>query len=185
MEDHSQRILAASLGTKFLARRVQERSSTATSFLEQISSAGVRHVPREPEVTAREWESFKAEAAHDPELACMHRDGQCRKAVMWYVHHLPELTKEVIRDRASLPPRSFATCRMRSEHSRRRSLAQADTLSCTQPLVLTSQIRRKFLFSVPGIIVLPETFSTDSLNANIDMTTLPTVFERKDSMLIL
>ena len=37
MEDHSQRILPASLGTKFLARRVQERSFTATSFREPIS----------------------------------------------------------------------------------------------------------------------------------------------------
>ena len=33
----------------------------------------------------------------------------CCKAVMWYVHHLPESTKEVIRDRASLPSRRFAT----------------------------------------------------------------------------
>ena len=61
---------------------LQERSSTATSFREQISSTDVRHVPRELEVIAREWESFNAEAAHDRELACMHRDGQCRKAVM-------------------------------------------------------------------------------------------------------
>ena len=30
------------------------------------------------------------ETAHDPELACMHRDGHCRKTVMWYAHHLPE-----------------------------------------------------------------------------------------------
>ena len=37
MEDHSQCILPASLGTKFLARRVQERSFTATSFREPIS----------------------------------------------------------------------------------------------------------------------------------------------------
>ena len=109
MEDHSQHILAASLGTKFLARRVQERSFTATSFREQISSADVRHVPRELEVIAREWESFNAEDAHDLELACMHRDGHCRKAVMRYVHHLQQLTKEVIRDKASLHPRRFAT----------------------------------------------------------------------------
>ena len=40
-------------------------------------TADVRHVPRELEVTVREWESFNAEAAHDPELACMHRDGHC------------------------------------------------------------------------------------------------------------
>ena len=67
----------------------------------------------------------------------MHRDGHCRKEVMWYVQHLPEPTKEVVRDRASLPPRKFATIsrwrnnmRVCSEPSRRRSLAQADTLSC-------------------------------------------------------
>ena len=69
----------------------------------------MRHVPRELEVTAREWESLNAEAARDSELACMHRDGHCRKAMMWYVHHLPESMKEVIRDRASLPSRRFAT----------------------------------------------------------------------------
>ena len=33
----------------------------------------------------------------------MHRDGHCREAVMWYVHHLPESLKEVITDKASLP----------------------------------------------------------------------------------
>ena len=58
---------------------------------------------------AREWESLNTEAACDPELACMHRDGHCRKAMMWYVHHLPESMKEVIKDRASLSSRRFAT----------------------------------------------------------------------------
>merc|ERR1711916_129174 len=38
-------------------------------------TADVRHVPRELEVMAREWESLNAEAARDPELARMHRDG--------------------------------------------------------------------------------------------------------------
>jgi len=66
-------------------------------------TADVRHVPRELEVMAREWESLNAEAARDPELARMHRDGHCHEAVMWYVHHLPESMKEVIRDKASLP----------------------------------------------------------------------------------
>ena len=37
MEDRSQRIQAASLGTKLLARWVQERSFTTTSFREPIS----------------------------------------------------------------------------------------------------------------------------------------------------
>ena len=60
---------------------------------------------------------------------------------------------------------------------------------------LNSQIRLKFPFSVPDSLVLPETFSIDSLNAHIkvfmttdtlrisqlfkDMTTLPTVFEAR------
>ena len=72
-------------------------------------TADVRYVPRELEVIAREWESLNAEAAHDPELACMHRDGHSRKAMIWYVHHLPESMKEVIRDKASLSSRRFAT----------------------------------------------------------------------------
>ena len=125
-QDHSQRILAASLGTKFLARRVQERD-----FHRNVISGA--------------YFTADVEAAHDPELACMHRDGHCRKAVMWYVHHLPESMKEVIRDRASLHLADLSqslvgetTCRVRSGPSRRRSLAQADTLSCTQPLVLIS-----------------------------------------------
>ena len=129
MEDHSQHILAASLGTKFLARRVQERCSTATSFREQISSADVRHVPRELEVIAREWESFNAEAAHDPELACTHRDGQCHKAMMWYVHHLPELTKEVIGTERPCPfavlPHAVCAASIRGEgHLRKLTLCR-------------------------------------------------------------
>ena len=52
-------------------------------------TADVRHVPRELEVMPREWESLNAKA----ELACMHRDGHCLEAVMWYVHHLLEWVK--------------------------------------------------------------------------------------------
>ena len=37
----------------------------------------------------RKWESLNAKA----ELARMHRDGHCHEAVMWCVHHLPELMK--------------------------------------------------------------------------------------------
>ena len=44
---------------------------------------------------------------------------------------------------------------------------------------LNLQIRLKFLFSVPGIRVLTETLSIDSLNTYIDMTTWPTVFEAR------
>ena len=38
----------------------------------------------------------------------MHRDDTVAKAVVWHVLHLPESTKEAIRDRASLPSRRFA-----------------------------------------------------------------------------
>ena len=73
-------------------------------------TADVRHVPRELEVTVREWESLNAEVARDPEPARLHRDGHCREGVMWYVHHLLESMKEVLKDKASLPPalRRFA-----------------------------------------------------------------------------
>ena len=78
-QDHSQRILAASLGTKFLARRVQERDFHRNVISGADFTADVRYVPRELEVIAREWESLNAEAAHDPELACMHRDRHCAR----------------------------------------------------------------------------------------------------------
>ena len=81
----------------------------------------MRHVPRELEVIARERESLKAKVAHDPELACMHRDGHCRKAMMWYVHHLPESMKEVIRDTASLSSRRLATISLVGENTRSES----------------------------------------------------------------
>ena len=97
------------------------------------ATTDVSRVPREL-VVVREWESLNAKA----ELARMHRDGHCLEAVMWYVHHFPDSTKEVIRDRASLLPRRFATISRWRNNMRRRSLAQADTLSCTQPLVPTS-----------------------------------------------
>ena len=40
--------------------------------------------------------------ARDPEPVRKHRDGHCHEGVMWYVHHLPELLKEVITDKTSL-----------------------------------------------------------------------------------
>ena len=58
------------------------------------------------------------------------------------------------------------------------TVRKLDILRIVEELsTLNSQIRLKFPFNVPGILVLPETISIDSLNAYIDMTTLPTVFE--------
>ena len=45
------------------------------AFREPIhSTADARHVPRELEVVAREWESLNVEIVRDSELARMHRD---------------------------------------------------------------------------------------------------------------
>ena len=60
------------------------------------------------------------------------------------------------------------------------TVRELDILRTVEELsTLNLQIRLKFPFSVPGILVLPETLSIDSLNAYIDMTTLPTVFEAR------
>ena len=60
------------------------------------------------------------------------------------------------------------------------TVRELDILRIVEELsTLNSQIRLKFPFSVPGILVLPDTFLIDSLNAYIDMTTLPTVFEAR------
>jgi hypothetical protein len=67
------------------------------------SSADARRMPHDIEVMSKEWESLNAEAARDPELARMHRDGHCHETVMWYVHHLPQSLKAVIKDQAALP----------------------------------------------------------------------------------
>merc|ERR1711918_67665 len=38
-----------------------------------------------------------------PEVMAMVRDGLCHETVMWYVHHLPEATKEEVKRLISLP----------------------------------------------------------------------------------
>jgi len=38
-----------------------------------------------------------------PEVMAMVRDGLCHETVMWYVHHLPEATKEEVKQLISLP----------------------------------------------------------------------------------
>jgi len=51
----------------------------------------------------QEWEELNKLASTDPDLARAHRDGHCHEAVMWYVHHLPEDMKELLKDKISLP----------------------------------------------------------------------------------
>lgn len=62
-----------------------------------------RRIQKDIAGLSKEWKELNAEAAADPELARMHRDGHCHEAVMWYVHHLPNAAKEALKNKADLP----------------------------------------------------------------------------------
>lgn len=62
-----------------------------------------RRIQSDVAAMSKQWEELNAEAANDPELARMHRDGHCHEAVMWYVHHLPESVRAELKDKAELP----------------------------------------------------------------------------------
>ena len=62
-----------------------------------------RRIQKDVAAMAKEWEELNAEAAKDPELARMHRNGHCHEAVMWYVHHLPQSVRAELKDKAELP----------------------------------------------------------------------------------
>merc|ERR1711966_586811 len=81
---------------------------------------------------AAEWEALNAEAAKDPTLARMHRDGHCHEAVMWYVHHLPETVKAAIKDKAALPLLSAMRHEVTtaSPHTEKLQKAYEEKVSC-------------------------------------------------------
>jgi len=58
------------------------------------------------ELTA-EWKTVNELAAKDPELMRIHRDGHCHEAVMWYVHHLSQETRDALKDKVTLPLLSY------------------------------------------------------------------------------
>lgn len=62
-----------------------------------------RRLRAELEETTKEWEELNALARQSPELMRIHRDGHCHEAVMWYVHHLPEVIKANLKDSIALP----------------------------------------------------------------------------------
>jgi len=62
-----------------------------------------RKIQKDIQQLAQEWEELNQLAKTDPDLARAHRDGHCHEAVMWYVHHLPEDMKELLKDKVSLP----------------------------------------------------------------------------------
>merc|ERR1711920_916074 len=51
----------------------------------------------------REWDELNLMARESPDLMRIHRDGHCHEAVMWYVHHLPEVIRADLKDRIALP----------------------------------------------------------------------------------
>merc|ERR1712147_491409 len=62
-----------------------------------------RKIEQDVEKLVAEWEDLNRKAAVDPDLAKAHRDGHCHEAVMWYVHHLPQDMKDLLKDKISLP----------------------------------------------------------------------------------
>merc|ERR1711963_186607 len=71
------------------------------------ASADNRRMEQSVESMTEEWAKLNEEAAADPQLAQMHRDGHCHEAVMWYVHHLPESIKSDLKDKVALPLLSY------------------------------------------------------------------------------
>merc|ERR1712232_38887 len=67
------------------------------------NSTDNRRIRRAVDELKSEWEKVNALASKDPELARIHRDGHCHEAVMWYVHHLPQGMKDLLKDKIALP----------------------------------------------------------------------------------
>jgi len=62
-----------------------------------------RKINKDIQQLVQEWDELNRLAATDPDLVRARRDGHCHEAVMWYVHHLPEGTKDLLKDDISLP----------------------------------------------------------------------------------
>lgn len=62
-----------------------------------------RRLRKDVQSMLAEWKELNTVAATDAELSKIHRDGHCHEAVMWYVHHVPETLKQVLRESIALP----------------------------------------------------------------------------------
>merc|ERR1712232_553511 len=71
------------------------------------NSTDNRRIRRAVHELKSEWETINALAKTDRELARVHRDGHCHEAVMWYVHHLSQETRDVLKDKITLPLLSY------------------------------------------------------------------------------
>jgi len=79
-----------------------------------------------------EWEVLNQLASTDADLQRAHRDGHCHEAVMWYVHHLPEDMKVLLKDKISLPLLSFMRHDLKesAQHGPQVHAAYAEKVSC-------------------------------------------------------
>jgi len=66
-----------------------------------------RRIRREVSELQSDWKKLNGIASKDPELARIHRDGHCHEAVMWYVHHLSQETRDALKDKVTLPLLSY------------------------------------------------------------------------------
>merc|ERR1711879_706457 len=71
------------------------------------NSTDNRRIRRAVHELKSEWETINALASKDPDLARIHRDGHCHEAVMWYVHHLSQETRDALKDKITLPLLSY------------------------------------------------------------------------------
>jgi len=66
-----------------------------------------RRIRRAVDDLKDEWNQINSLASKDQELARMHRDGHCHEAVMWYVHHLSQETRDTLKGKVTLPLLSY------------------------------------------------------------------------------
>jgi len=71
------------------------------------NSTDNRRIRRAVDELTSEWEKINSLASKDPELARIHRDGHCHEAVMWYVHHLSQETRDALKDKITVPLLSY------------------------------------------------------------------------------
>lgn len=91
-----------------------------------------RRITKDIQQLVEEWEELNTLASTDPDLARAHRDGHCHEAVMWYVHHLPEDMKDLLKDKISLPLLSNMRHDLKASavHGERIHRAYEDKVTC-------------------------------------------------------
>jgi hypothetical protein len=91
-----------------------------------------RRINKDVQSLVKEWEELNKLAASDPDLMRARRDGHCHEAVMWYVHHLPQEAKDLLKDEISLPLLTKMRHDLKKEavHGERVHRAYEEQVSC-------------------------------------------------------